>query len=330
MTDECITRNFSLLNRSNSGGSSNGQTKSNRSSIIDNTDAKGCMEGSSGGATGTGSGVPSSINKYVARMPVDRYASEYNMNHKYRGQAIIFNHEFFDIPSLKSRAGTNVDAEELRKALKSLGFDVSVHKDCKLRDILKYIDKAASLDHTDNDCIAIAILSHGEHGYIYAKDVQYKLDAIWHYFTAHICPTLAGKPKLFFIQACQGDRLDAGVMLEKNGVTETDGESSMSYKIPIHADFLFSYSTIPGYFSWRNTTNGSWYMQSLIQELNTNGKKYDILTLLTFVSQRVAIDFESNVPSTPLMDRQKQIPCVTSMLTRILRFTDKPSGNKAG
>lgn len=282
-------------------------------------------------------------------MPVERNAREYNMNHKHRGLALIFNHEFFDIPSLKARAGTNVDCEELRKALKRLDFDVSVHKDCKLRDILKHIEKAASVDHSDNDCIAIVILSHGEHGYIYAKDVQYKLDNIWHYFTAHICPTLAGKPKLFFIQACQGDRLDSGIMLDKN-VTETDGESSMSYKIPIHADFLFSYSTIPGekllypnlghifitnfrlagYYSWRNTTNGSWYIQSLIQELNANGKKYNILTLLTFVSQRVAVDFESNVPSTPMMDRQKQIPCVTSMLTRILRFTDKPSSSKAG
>jgi len=178
-------------------------------------------------------------------MPVDRYASEYNMNHKHRGLALIFNHEHFDIPSLKSRTGTNVDAQELKKALDSLGFTVSVHKDCKLRDILKHIEKAAEQDHTDNDCLAVAILSHGEHGYLYAKDTQYKLDNIWHYFTASFCPSLAGKPKMFFIQACQGDRLDGGITLEK-AVTETDGESSTSYKIPIHADFLFSYSTIPG------------------------------------------------------------------------------------
>ncbi|EDW36080.1 GL16870 [Drosophila persimilis] len=323
MTDECITRNFIALG-------SNG-TGVNRSSIGDSTDAKGC-EGNNagvGGATAAASIPPPSINNYVARMPVERYASEYNMNHKHRGQAIIFNHEFFEIPTLRARMGTNVDAEELRKTFKRLGFDVSVHKDCKWQNIREQIEKAAALDHTDSDCLAIAILSHGEHGCIYANDVQYKLDQIWHYFTAKMCPTLAGKPKLFFIQACQGDGLDEGVMLEK-GVTETDGDSSMGYKIPVHADFLFSYSTIPGYYSWRNINNGSWYMQSLIQELNSNAKKYDLLTLLTFVSQRVAIDFESNVPVTPMMDRQKQIPCFTSMLTRILRFGDKPNGNKAG
>lgn len=100
-------------------------------------------------------------------------------------------------------------------------------------------------DHSDEDCILIAILSHGEMGYIYARDCQYKLDNIWGYFTATQCPTLAGKPKLFFIQACQGDQLDAGVTLINR--TETDsGDYAMSYKIPIHADFLIAYSTIPG------------------------------------------------------------------------------------
>lgn len=102
----------------------------------------------------------------------------------------------------------------------------------------------SKLDHSDNDCILIAVLSHGELGYIYARDVQYKLDSIWSYFTALNCPSLAGKPKLFFIQACQGDQLDGGVTLRNR--TETDGDSMMSYKIPVHADFLIAYSTIPG------------------------------------------------------------------------------------
>ncbi|XP_064543859.1 caspase-1 [Drosophila montana] len=313
MTDECKIRSF---------GSHSGKINND----ADSTDAQG-ETGARGGSASNAVAPP--VSKYVARMPIDRNARYYNMNHKHRGLALIFNHEFFKIPSLKARAGTNVDCEELRKALKRLDFDVTVHKDCKLGDILEHIRKAASQDHSDNDCIAIAILSHGEHGYIYANDVQYKLDSIWHYLTANSCPTLAGKPKLFFIQACQGDRLDSGVTLEKN-VTETDGDSSTSYKIPIHADFLFSYSTIPGYYSWRNTENGSWFIQALIQELNENGKVDNMLELLTFVSRRVAVDYESNVPSTPIMDRQKQIPCMTSMLTRILRFTDKHLTSQAG
>lgn len=268
-------------------------------------------------------GTSNSGGKYitVAKMPTERYASEYNMKHKNRGMALIFNHESFDIPSLKDRAGTNVDCENLCNSLKKLHFNVHVYKDLKLKQIQYYVSEAAQTDHTDNDCILVAILSHGELGYIYAKDAQYKLDTIWQYFTPTNCPTLAGKPKLFFIQACQGDRLDGGVLLSKT--TETDGESSMSYKIPIHADFLIAYSTIPGFYSWRNTTKGSWFMQSLCHELDKNGKKDNILTLLTFVCQRVAFDFESNTPDCPMMHQQKQIPCITTMLTRLLTFNQK-------
>ena len=40
--------------------------------------------------------------------------------------------------------------------------------------------------------------------------------------------------------------------------TETDAKS-MSYKIPSHADFLIAYSTIPGFYSWRNTTAGKYF-----------------------------------------------------------------------
>lgn len=77
----------------------------------------------------------------VARMPTERNAMEYNMNHKRRGQALIFNHEFYDIPSLEPRKGTNVDCEKLKNALKNLDFDVKVHKDCKLRELYKHIEK---------------------------------------------------------------------------------------------------------------------------------------------------------------------------------------------
>lgn len=81
-------------------------------------------------------------------------------------------------------------------------------------------------------------------GILYAKDTPYKPDILWSSFTADKCPTLAGKPKLFFIQACQGDKLDPGVTLTSR--TETDGRAAHSYKIPSQADFLIAYSTIPG------------------------------------------------------------------------------------
>jgi caspase-like apoptosis-related cysteine protease len=46
----------------------------------------------------------------------------------------------------------------------------------------------------------MAVLSHGDKGIIYSRDASYSKESLWAPFTADKCPTLAGKPKLFFIQ----------------------------------------------------------------------------------------------------------------------------------
>ena len=51
--------------------------------------------------------------------------------------------------------------------------------------------------------------------------------------------------QLFFVQACQGDKLDGGISMRRE-TTETDSNGTISYSIPVHADFLIAYSTIPG------------------------------------------------------------------------------------
>lgn len=77
-------------------------------------------------------------------MPVDRFGTEYNMNHKRRGYALIFNHEHFDIPSLKSRSGTSADCENLFDTLQGLSFDVKVFKDLKYREMVDNIKQCKS------------------------------------------------------------------------------------------------------------------------------------------------------------------------------------------
>lgn len=74
-------------------------------------------------------------------MPVERYASEYNMKHNRRGFAIIFNHENFEIMSLKPRTGTNVDCLNLQNTLQRLDFDVCVHKDFTFQQIQQRIEE---------------------------------------------------------------------------------------------------------------------------------------------------------------------------------------------
>jgi hypothetical protein len=78
-----------------------------------------------------------------------------------------------------------------------------------------------------------------------------------------------------------------------------------------------------GYYSWRNPQLGSWFIQALCEELRIHGRTRDLVTLLTFVCRRVAIDFQSSVPSDEQMNRKKQVPVITSMLTRLIYFDQK-------
>lgn len=63
-----------------------------------------------------------------------------------------------------------------------------------------FIFIVAKEDHTANDCLVFFVMTHGYIDSIYAKDERYHVDFLWKRFSDDKCPSLAGKPKLFFIQ----------------------------------------------------------------------------------------------------------------------------------
>lgn len=124
-------------------------------------------------------------------VPTERHATYYNMNHKNRGFALIFNHEVFECN--ERRQGTLVDCESLVACLEKLGFIIRLFHDLDYADIQQKIVGASKLNHSDNDCILIVVLTHGDHGILNAKDTTYEPDILWTPFTVNKCPTLAGK-----------------------------------------------------------------------------------------------------------------------------------------
>lgn len=165
--------------------------------------------------------------------------------------------------------------------------------------------------------------------YTHAKDRPYPLQTIWRYFTDENCPTLKNKPRIFIIQTCQGDKTDDGfTLVQKRSLErriETDGIPFKPIKLEPslpQTDFLIAYATLPGFFSFRNTDRGAWFVQTLCKEINERKSNYDLVKILTFVSQTVAYNYESKTMSYSL-DQKKQIPCVMSMLTKLLLFPVK-------
>jgi caspase-like apoptosis-related cysteine protease len=249
-----------------------------------------------------------------AWMPVEREPKYYNMTHTRRGIAIIFNHESFDNRSLTVREGTNVDVFNLKYTLKGLGFEVRVYKDLKYNELMKTAEEVANSDHSNCDCFILTILSHGYDEQLHAKDHSYNFGSLYAMFAADKCPTLAGKPKLFFLQACQGYQQDKGVeLLQRN---ECDGGCIMGYKIPKHADILIIHATLPGFVAYRNTVSGSFFVRALCYELKTNGTSSEISDIVTSVNYHVAVNYQTE-------DKMKQMTSGFTTLLRRLIFTRK-------
>ncbi|XP_068134820.1 caspase-3-like isoform X2 [Hyperolius riggenbachi] len=239
----------------------------------------------------------------------------YKMDYPEMGLCVIINNKNFH-PNTRMgvRNGTDVDASKLQQTFKSLGYRVQIYNDLKCSDILVLLKKVSADDHSRRSSFVCALLSHGEDGLLYGVDDCLPITQLTSLFRGDRCKSLVGKPKLFFIQACRGTELDPGV--------ETDSGSSSqdeTHRIPVEADFLYAYSTVPGYYSWRNTLNGSWFIQSLCEMMKLHHRQLELVQILTCVNHMVALEFESCSNQIDF-NAKKQVPCVVSMLTKGLYF----------
>lgn len=229
------------------------------------------------------------------------------MSHKNRGYALIFNHEYYENNAHSARDGTNIDCKSLRDTLTNLQFEVYTYKDQSRDQIFSIMTKMSTVDHSESDCILIVVMSHGERGTVFAYDYEYTVESFTSLFTADRCPSLAGKPKLFFIQACRGKQVDRGAKV--SSFIQADSVSQTKYEIPVQADFLIAYSSWDGFLSYRHPDTGSWFIQSLCEQLRTYGTRYNIHQILTIVNRKVSEGFHENNS-----DRLYQIPSVTYSL----------------
>ncbi|XP_046490200.1 caspase-1-like isoform X2 [Neodiprion pinetum] len=276
-------------------------------------------------------GTPSGI---TAVMPVSRESERYNMSHANRGTCLIFNQEVFET-GFSKREGSSIDAKRIEATFTKLGFKVVIRDNLEHSDVLHEINKLSSEDHTDNDCVCVFLLTHGREGNeVMAKDVAYKADKIWKPFTADVCPTLAGKPKLFFYQACRGKEVDGGVTLTfRTSDTQTDCAVA-AYTIPTHSDFLIAHSSVDGFRSRRDPVKGTRYIQCLCSVLDQFAATTDLMSMLTITARKVATEYPNHDSKKPQQNEQKQVPSTKSTLTRALYFKRnndaKPASIKGG
>ena len=101
-------------------------------------------------------------------------------------------------------------------------------------------------------------------------------------------------------------------------IDESDGKGNEKSTIPLEADFMYAYSTVPGYYSWRNSVKGSWFVQAIDSVFRKYVKSMDLLRMMTRVNCEVAKQ-KSNTDED-YSDNKKQIPSIISQLRKEVYF----------
>ncbi|XP_038048731.1 caspase-8-like isoform X2 [Patiria miniata] len=240
---------------------------------------------------------------------------EYRMNRNPRGLCMIINNVQFEGSSLTSRPGSEKDTGKLDNLFNKLHFEVAVKEDLTAHAMLDWFKRVSQLNHSDYDCFACCILTHGALGQVFGTDGEpVEIQQILGLFTGVSCRSLVGKPKMFFIQACQGKTEQEGVQDIETDEPERHGLGvGMSKTKPNEADFLLSYATVPGYVSYRSKSEGSWYVNALVDQINKHHNTTDMLNILTVVNKTLCDQNAQRKGSI-----RKQVPAPSYTLEKAL------------
>ncbi|CAH1239192.1 CASP2 [Branchiostoma lanceolatum] len=165
-------------------------------------------------------------------------------------------------------------------------------------------------DHKDAEGSIVVLMSHGEEGKIYGTDGQLvALEVIFAMFDENICLRLKGKPKLFFIQACRGNKVYRGPssapedeadsswetvnldlmgelkgLLGRTSLGQDEGDAPQPEQRP---HVFCGYATRLGYLSFRNTADGSWFIHAITSVFMKNAKDKSLVEMMDKVKENL-------------------------------------------
>lgn len=224
----------------------------------------------------------------------------YELKFNPRGKCVVFNNEMFSGGELRNRPGTQKDVDSLCHVFERLGFCVNVYSNLTASAMRRELEELGKQTFIAADVLVVCVLSHGELECVFGTDgLKVTLAELRSPFTSKRAPTLAGKPKLFFIQACQGSGYQQGAapcpprpQEESRGASLTLEEDAGPLPVKLvaeDADFLMGMATVEECKSFRNTNTGSIFIQELCKQLLVSAKsKVDLLTTLTRVNREVS------------------------------------------
>ena len=223
----------------------------------------------------------------------------YDMNHEKRGIALVINISKYDPTTNekkpKERVWSKKDVENLKQTLEYLEFDVDIKENLTKSELENLLNKQAEKSHKNYDCFLCVVMSHGIDDHIVTRDNQL-ISFAEIMLPIKSCSTLNNKPKLFFFQACRGDKKLESILQEQpSTISQSRTSSANSIKssqiarmtdstnLPIkkfsklppiqsdnESDLLVYCSTIPNNLSWsRDPEEGTIFIKSVCDVFKT-------------------------------------------------------------
>ncbi|NXL37247.1 CASP8 protein, partial [Glaucidium brasilianum] len=264
------------------------------------------------------------FNLLLKSRPSLLVVESYKMENNPHGYCVILNNYIFKNP-YEAREGTMKDGEAVKRVFEWLQFETVEHMDLEAKQMHAKVKEYSKKDHSNMDCFVCFIFSHGEKDKIKGVDHEFvNIKDLLSCFSGSNCPSLAGKPKLFFIQACQGSVGQPAVTVKEDfsGHLETDATPLTSIpdetdatpltSIPDQADILVGMATVEDYECYRCTEMGSVYIQCLCDKMESLCPlRKDLIAILTEVNKEVG---------RRVLNGWKQMPKITSTLRKQLIF----------
>ena len=221
--------------------------------------------------------------------------------------------------------GVEGDLYLLKNTFSKLGFDTVNLLDPTREEIIKVVDLIArkfpvpmqnNTMHPSYRHIVVTFSGHGDLCQVFSKNSSLNLKEEIVNPLVNTDPVVS---KLFFVDACRGDKIDPGIgynirdFIDGGSPGRIVARGANEIRLPSRGNYLLAFSTLPGMKSFEDNECGSFWMQLLCRALLENDGKSSILDLLTVVNQKLILKFNEMISTL-------QQPIFMSCLNDVIRF----------
>lgn len=239
-------------------------------------------------------------------------------NPEANGLAIVISNDYTEIKEVESLTGTTVDAKHMMDTFAVLRFATYYQKNIRKERLIEVVHTAASYrEYPDSYRRIVVVFSgHGTNEQLFTQEgARVDINDILRPFHPEKAPVLGEIPKLFFIDACRGEKSNPGVYVPRGG------EVVPTLHVPEQGNFLIAFSTMPEYRSYEVKGQGGIWITALAKKLKEENDT--VLNVLTKVNKEMVEGFRR-----PGRAKSMQQPELLSRLNEVVNLFKEARGER--